>query len=62
MPGDGFIENDVPREEEFSIEVAYQPSKAVLNIANENSFKASSSSFATDLLRLVDEALTAKYA
>jgi hypothetical protein len=60
MTRNGFIEDNIPREEELPVQIAYQPAKTILSITNEDSFKTSCGTFAADLLRLVDEALAAE--
>ena len=58
---DGFIENNIPREKEFAVEITYQPTEAVLDISNKDGLEAMCGALSTNFLRLMDEALAAEY-
>ena len=61
VAGDGLIENYIPGEEELAIEITYQPAELILNISNKDGLETTCGTFSVDLLRLMNEALAAKY-
>lgn len=61
MARDGFIENHIPGEEEFAVEITYQSAESILDISNEDGLEMACSASSADLFRLMNKALATEY-